>query len=459
MKRMNQIKSMKAMTKLMFFLVVSQLLFSCGMPKTLKTHLETDDVYWLINDYDLHRKYQPTIQNYLAYTHNYDNESYTQVETYQREARSDSLKKVFQRVLDDKRDHAISRAWSIPKDVNYMLRHYHENLDVAPFIYPVIRQRVEEIISSIDMGRTVDVFSEIHNTEFEKDILPALSNRLTDLLESASYLQTRDLYRKIKGSDLEVAVRPFYSQRREEYLPEVNKQLDEYCKREIAMLNKCKKEGAKGIKEIANDASSSMLNSIMNTYIPNNTKKINSLFNDMNATHNPILRIKEKVKNTLNPLLTKMEMERARAYQDIVGEYIPYEAKVGTVPIKVKRVNVKCPSKTLLAIAQIQGQSSGYETLNDLFGVYDEFDNVGLGIPGVWGMLATAAGWFFGYKAEQAKAERARKLEPKVKALSKSVISGMESACQKEYDNSFNEIKQSIIKSQANFRKEVIANY
>ena len=88
---MNQIKAMKAMTKLMLFLVISQLLLSCGMPKTLKTHLETDDVYWHINDYDLHRKYQPTIQNYLAYTHNYDSESYAQVETYQREARSDSI--------------------------------------------------------------------------------------------------------------------------------------------------------------------------------------------------------------------------------------------------------------------------------------------------------------------------------------------------------------------------------
>lgn len=459
MKINHLLKTRGHLAKWIFIVMAFQLLCSCGMPKMLKTHLADDDVYGLISDYSQYKKYKSAISQHLETSHNFDTDTYTTVENYKKAAQGDSLEYLFQGVLKNKQDKAILAAGRVDNNADALLAFYNQNYEVKNYISPVIEQRLERLVSYATTRETIDIYNKVRLTDFNQPLEPAIGERIKLCVTSASYPETREIHRALNGTPIDNIVIPYYTQRREEYLPVVKSKLDAHCKKELSMLSKCQKEGASTVKTMAQDASSSIMNELMQTHIPSKSAQVNKLFENLNARFNPVVEIKDQIKASVTQMLTGMERERKNFYSDVVGTPIPNSARVGTVPIKVVRVKPKCPSKTLMDIGAIQAQTSGYETMNDLFGIYDTFDNFGLGFSGVWGLMATVAGWFFEYKAEAAKAERARKIEPKLKTLNKAVINEMNNACTKEYNTSFGEIKKAIINTQTKLRQEVMENY
>lgn len=496
MKQIYQITSIKFHTKWLLVVVLSQFLFSCGMPKMLKNHLENDDVYGLINDYAQYRKYKPAIKDYISQTHDFNSESYQSIEDYMKEATGDSLEYVFLEVLNKRKEDAIAAAWHAPNDIYSLLQHYNQNQEVKAFIHPIIEQRISKIAQetgyaegvvqiyrcikgtdfyanllptleqcidsfaqTADYPQILRIFRDVKETDFYIGLLPTFKQRIDTIAKATNYPQIKKIYADVRGTDLQEIVVPYYQKRREEYRPIIQKSIDEYCKKELTKLDQCKKRGASGLKAIADTASAYMIKALMNSHIPSSANQVSQLFDNLDRTYNPTFTINDHIRYYVSPLLSDLELMRYNFYAEQVESTIPQTAKVGNVSVSISRVKTKCPSTELVSIGRIQAESSGYETLSELAGAYDTVSDLGFGLPGVWGLLATAAGWFFDYKAEQAREERAKKLKPKIKSMGKKVLSGMENSCQKEYDNAFIEIRQSIIDSQKRLRQEILNNY
>ena len=133
-----------------YYLLLSFFIASCGTPKLLKEHLETDNIASLISDYhELKPKYKTKITQHIFSQHDFSKDSYGTLVNYRDKCNDILLAESFDSVVS-MREGQILEHLDNCGDVNCVADYYRSHSDEQPFLCPVISATLTQNIEDYD---------------------------------------------------------------------------------------------------------------------------------------------------------------------------------------------------------------------------------------------------------------------------------------------------------------------
>lgn len=398
-----------------FMLYILTITFtSCGTPRIIKEHIAADDIPSLIDDYNGQKsKHQKRISEYIFTSHNFSTDSYGTLLYYQGKSIDDIMKSKFDTVIKHREDSILSVLDNY-KQINSIASYYKLHEDEQIFLRPIV------------------------------------AGTLTQNIADYEYKDVRSIYREFKDTDLKDSIYPYYVVKREEAMPQAISVVEAYCKNEMKIFEIYRKEGRGRIPKVSANAFEKVIDNLLDNDIPSDQKRLTTLYKTITGKYNPITAIKDVVKDETGKMMKDMNECRNDLVKELTDYPISNKHKVPTIPISVKKVDVKCPLNEFKAIENLQNQQANRKSkVSTLL-------SIASWIPNIIGDIASVADIYKTYKDTKKNAEE---VSPLIQKMAKAVFVNFNKACQTEYDNSFKTVKQSIQNSHNKLKQAIYEDF
>lgn len=406
-----QNKTKAAITSEIHLLILfSFFMVSCGTPKLLKEHLETDNINLLINDYhELKPKYRTMITQHIFGQHDFSKDSYGTLVNYRDKSNDILLTESFDSVVSIREDQILEHLDNCG-DVNSVAEYYKSHSDEQSFLDPVV------------------------------------SATLTQNIEDYGYIDVRTMYRAFKGTNICDSIYPYYQEKRATALPAAKAIVQDYCKNELKLLEVYRQDGRKKMPEIANQTYEVVIDKLLEEDFPEGKSNLTALYGRITEVNNPAPKVQAHINQLMQDLRNDMNECRENLVVQLTG-YSEWGAwRVPELTADVKKMSVKCPIGDMMTISSIQNRRSTSSTLLSLASF----------IPGAIGLLATAADIYKSYKDSK---EKANELTPYIKSMAMTINKNLKNTCNKEYDTALKSLKKNIEHSQNKLNKYIDEKY
>jgi len=375
--------------------------------------MKADDVDALIDDHNIQKtKVQKKIEEFFFTNHDFSRDTYGDLTRFQRQSVSEALQAKFS-ALVDKREDSILTVLDGFDDINSVSSYYKNHSDEQPFLKPIV---IGTIMQDIE----------------DKD-----------------YYDARVLYRAFEATDIRDTIYTFYAEKRVLALPQVKVALENYCKSELKLIDVYKKEGRKRIPQVSSTAFDRLIDQLLDEDIPNNPVEIKKTFSRISSKHNPITPIKEIIKDETSGLVKDINECRADLANELLYRPILNRYRLPTIQISVKKKDVKCPVNDFVKIASVYSKPAPNSKVGALL-------SLASWLPGYVGMAATALDIYKAYKDTKNKANEA---SPYIKKMATDVFNNLTATCYKEYDESFSDIRKTIVQSQEQLKQAIYEDF
>lgn len=406
-------KSFRTNVFLPYSILLILLLSSCGTPKLLKEQFANDDVIGLVQNYDNQKpKYQKKIVNHIFSNHDFSKDSYGDLIAFQNSSRSADLETRFSDVIKIREDSILSVLDQF-KSVRSIASYYKEHADEQSFLCPIV------------------------------------AGTLTQNIQEYEYPDVRTIYREFKNTNIRDSIYPYYAEKRAEALPLAMSKVDKYCQSEVKLLSIYKSEGRERIPQVASTAFEHLIDQLLDYDFPQDQKQLVGLYNKITTRHNPISGIKDVVKDETQKMVKDINGCRKDMVKDLLDPSSTNRYMLPTLPISVKKETVKFPANDFKAIANVYKKPTPHGKINTLL-------SIASWIPGYIGTAATLADLYKTYKDTK---NQANEVAPYIKRMATSVYKNFESTCCQEYDESFENIKKSVLKSQEKLKQAIYEDF
>ena len=398
---------------ILMLLIVITSITSCGAPSVIKKHIKSDDVLGLIDDYKTQKpKYQRTIIDYIFTKHNFQKDSYATLTDFRFKSLDEYLMLKFDNIVKLREDSILS------------------------------------ILDSYDNIKNIATYYKTHDDE-HTFLMPIVIGVLTQNITEYEYKDVRAIYREFKDTDIKDSIFPYYNIKREEALPQAVSTVEAYCVSEMKIFEAYRKAGRERIPQVSSKAFEKMIDEVLDFDIPKSQKQLLDIYNKTTSRNNPIVEIKEVVKDETGKMMKDMNECRGDLVKELLDVSSTKKYNLSKIPISVKKIPIKCPVNDFKAISDIQNRPEKRNKTGIIL-------SLASWIPGFIGTAATVADLYKGYKDAEKKAAE---ISPYMKKMAKSVYTNFLQTCNREYDTSLDIVKKSVLKSQENLKHAIYEDF
>lgn len=415
----------KTMLKTVACIAASILLYSCastgGMGKqiplsklkkkdSVTIHVAQRNVRGLIADYGQRYRVRDAVAGWLFHTNTYDDATYADLLDYRRLADSDS-------VLTLGFDSIIG---------SYQAR----------------------AVSAMDGMTDGQIAGYYRDNPLEQDFLrPFIMEVTLDGLDDRDYTGLRTLHRTFHGTDLQDSIAPAYLKKRDELLPTVRSNVQKYCKTELAVVDRYKRQFKASLASYISQAAEGAAEKLLDQDLPRERKDVVSFYRNLCSSSVNTAGIKERLRQPLHEMLQTINSSRDNYIRELAGREAYGDYHTGSIVYRIGQPAVSVPVNDLMAVSRIQNKT----------------DWVGLGLGaaslltgGVAGLLLGGIDALRSYNNGQ---KDAKQMTPHIKRIVKTTTTNIRNSVNKSVDNAFKQIRQGVAASQKKFQKAVYDNY
>lgn len=394
-------------------IVTLLILSSCGTPKIVKEHIETDNILGLIDDYASQSpKNKKIIEKHIFAHHDYSKNTYGELKNFHNKSQSENLMWKFSGIIKNREDSILS------------------------------------ILDGFDKIKDISSYYKKHEDE-QSFLTPIIAGTLLQNIQEYEYKDVRTIYREFKNTEIKDSIYPIYVEKRSHALPAAMNSVDKYCKSEIKLIDVYKAEGKKRIPQVASTAFEQMIDQLLDCDLSQNQSQLKVQYNNITSKYNPISPIKNVVKDEVQKMMKDINECRAEIIKELLDSRNTNKYKLPSIPIIVKKKSVYYPTKDFKAIASIYNKPTPQNKLSTAL-------SIASWLPGFIGAAASAADIYKTYKDTQKKAAE---VTPYIKHMATAVFKNFAATCNQEYDESFKNVRKSILKNQEQLKQSIYEDF
>ncbi len=388
-------------------------LSSCGTSQLVKEHIKSDNIAELINDHNnLKSNKQKKIESFIFTKHDFSKNSYGELKTFRDKSISDNLRIKFAQIIDAREDSILAVLDGYEK-ITDIASYYKKHADEQPFLNPII------------------------------------AGTLLQNIQNYEYSDVRAIYREFKNTDIQDSIYTIYQEKRSQALPLAMNSVDKYCKSEIKLIDIYKKEGKKRIPQVSSIAFEKIVDQLLDCDLSQNMSKLKDRYSKITYMHNPITSIKDIVKDEAQKMSKDINECRSEIVKELLDCSYTNRYRLPTFKIAVKKKPTKFPTNDFMAITNIYNKPTPQSKTNTLL-------SIASWLPGYVGAAATIADLYKTYKDTK---KQAGEVAPYIKRMATVVFKNFTATCSQEYDDSFEDIRKSIVKSQEKFKEAIYEDF
>lgn len=386
---------------------------SCATPREIKEHIKTDNISELIADHNGQKpKNQRKIEDYIFNSHDFSKDSYGNLKAYRDKSTQDNMQSQLS-VIINAREKSILAVLDSFENIKSIAAYYRGHFDEQSFLNPII------------------------------------AGTLTQNISDYEYKDVRVIYREFRNTDIADSIYPYYAEKRELALPLAIASVEKYLKSELKLFDIYKAEGKDYIPQIASKAFEQLIDQLLDCDLSKNTPQLKEQYNRITSRNNPITAIKNVVKDEAQKMMKDMNECRSEIVKELIDAKFSSRYEIPTLPISVKKRNVKYPSSELNTIASVYQRPNPQSTINTVL-------SIASWLPGFIGTVATAANIYKTYKDTK---KQATEVSPYIKKMATVVFNNFKATCTQEYNESYEKLREPILESQKQLKQAIYEDF